>query len=61
MAVDAVRLLTLCREIESTPHDMLRELNREDLLILSRELKALRQEIDKVLFRIAFVDEQQLN
>ena len=48
-------------EIEETPHEGLRTLDRETLLATQKVLNALKQEVDRTLLRLAFVDEQQLN
>jgi hypothetical protein len=61
MPVDPLRLLALCREIDETPYDDLLTLDREGLIVLLKELKALKKEVDRTLLRLAFVDEQQLN
>jgi hypothetical protein len=58
MPVDSMRLLAI---IEETPHDGLRTLDRETLLATQKVLRALKQEVDRTLLRLAFVDEQQLN
>jgi hypothetical protein len=58
MPVDPMRLLAI---IEETPHDGLRTLDRETLLATQKVLRALKQEVDRTLLRLAFVDEQQLN
>jgi len=57
-AVDSMRLLAI---IEETPHDSLRMLDRETLLATQKALRALKQEVDRTLLRLAFVDEQRLN
>jgi hypothetical protein len=61
MPTDPIRLLTLCEEIEETPHDRLREMDRETLLGVQKALRELKQKIDRTLLRLAFVDERQLN
>jgi hypothetical protein len=58
---DPIRLLTLCEEIEETPHDRLREMDRETLLGIQKSLRELKQKVDRTLLRLAFVNEQQLN
>jgi hypothetical protein len=58
MPVDPLRLLAI---FDQTPHDGLRTLDRETLLATQKVLKALKQEVDRTLLRLAFVDEQQLN
>ncbi len=61
MPVDPTRILSIIREIEQTPHDALKEMDRELLLSIRRTLEEHRREVDKVLLRLSFVDEQQLN
>ena len=51
MPVDAIRLLAISREIEQTPHDGLRLLDRETLLATQKVLKALKMEVDRTLLR----------
>jgi hypothetical protein len=58
MPVDPLRLLAI---IDETPHEGLRALDRETLLATRKVLGALKQEVDRTLLRLAFVDEQQLN
>lgn len=55
------RLLTLCEEIEGTPHERLLEMDRETLLGIQKSLRELKQKVDRTLLRLAFVDERQLN
>jgi hypothetical protein len=60
--VDPTRILAIIREIEQTPQDALKEMDRELLLSIKQTLAAHRREVDKVLLRLNFVnDEQKLN
>jgi hypothetical protein len=52
MPVDPIRLLAICREIEETPHDGLRSLDRETLLATQTILKALKKDVDRTLLRL---------
>lgn len=61
MPVDPSRLLSFIREIDQTPHDALKEFDRELLIAIRRELVAHKREVDKVVLRLSFVDEQQLS
>lgn len=61
MPTDAIRLLKFCQEIEETPHDKLREIDRETLLGIRPSLLELKRQVDRTLLRLSFVDEQQLN
>jgi hypothetical protein len=61
MPADPIRLLKFCQEIEETPHDKLREMDRETLLGIQKSLRELKQQVDRTLLRLAFVNEQQLN
>lgn len=56
-----VKLLARCREIDETPYEDLVKLDRERLIVLRRDPKALKKEVDRALLRTAFVDEQQLS
>ena len=58
MPVDPLRLLAIIGE---TPHEGLRTLDRETLLATQKVLRALKQEVDRALLRLAFVEEKQLN
>jgi hypothetical protein len=51
----------MCEEVEASPHDKLREIDRETLLRMQSEIRALKRRVDRALLRLAFVDEQQLN
>lgn len=61
MPVDPTHILSIIRELEQTPHDALKEMDRELLLSIRQTLQEHKREVDKVLLRLAFVDEQQLN
>ncbi len=61
MPIDPTRIFAIIREIEQTPHDELREMDRELLLSIRQTLQEHKREVDKVLLRLAFVDGQQLN
>lgn len=62
MPPDPIRVLTMCEEIEASPHDRLREIDRETLLRMQSDLRALKKRVDRALLRLSFVDEQkQLN
>lgn len=61
MTIDATRLLSVIREIEQMPQDELKELDRKLLLSIKLTLQLHKSEVDKILSRLAFLDEQQLN
>ncbi len=61
MPIDPTRIFAIIREIERTPHDELKEMDRELLLSIRQTLQEHKREVDKVLLRLAFVDEKQLN
>ncbi|MFA5955062.1 hypothetical protein [Hyphomicrobium sp.] len=61
MPIDQTRIFAIIREIEQTPHDELKDMDRELLLSIRQTLQEHKREVDKVLLRLAFVDEQQLN
>jgi hypothetical protein len=61
MPADPVRLLQLCQEIDTTPHDRLREIDRETLQGIRASLLELKRQVDRTLLRLSFVEEQQLN
>jgi hypothetical protein len=53
--------LQLCQEIDTTPHDRLREIDRETLQGIRASLLELKRQVDRTLLRLSFVEEQQLN
>lgn len=61
MPVDPALILSIIRELEQTSPDALKEMDRELLLSIKQTLQAHKREVDRVLLRLAFVDEQQLN
>lgn len=61
MPTDPIRLLKFCQEIEETPHDRLRDMDREILLGVRASLLELKRQVDRTLLRLSFVDEQRLN
>lgn len=61
MPADPTRLLKFCQEIEVTPHNMLREMDREMLLGVRASLQDLKRQVDRTLLRLSFVEEQRLN
>lgn len=61
MLADPIRLLRFCEEIEETPHDRLREMDRETLLGVRASPVELERQVDRTLLRLSFVDEQQSN
>lgn len=44
---DPIRLLKFCQEIEETPHDRLREMDRETLLGVRASLLELKRQVDR--------------
>ena len=61
MPTDPLRLLKFCQEIEETPHDRLREMDRETLLGIKASLQDVKRQLERTLLRLSFVDEQLLN
>jgi hypothetical protein len=61
MATKLHRLIALCRKIQSVSDEALHELDRASLLVVRQELQDLKQDIDKILGRLTFIDEQQLH
>lgn len=61
MPIHPIRLLELCDEIEATPHNRLKELDREKLQCIRASLRTLKQRVDKTLLRLAFVADRQTN
>lgn len=61
MPIDPTRILSILTELEQTSPDALKEMDRELLLSIKKTLQEHRREIDKMLLRLSFVDQQQLN
>jgi hypothetical protein len=61
MPSNPLTLLNLCRAIEQTSADSLKEIDRETLLATQKALKALKRDVDRTLLRLSFLDEQSLN
>lgn len=61
MPIDPTRILSIIRELDQTSPDDLKEMDRELLLSIRQTLQEHRRQVDKVLLRLAFVDEQKLN
>ncbi len=61
MPVDPTRLISFIREIDQTPHDALKDFDRELLMAIRLELMAHKREVDNAVLRLSFVDEQQVN
>lgn len=58
---DPTRILSIIRELEQTSPDTLKDMDRELLLSIKRTLEKHKRDVDKVLLRLALLDEQQLN
>jgi hypothetical protein len=56
-----LRMLALCRKIQSVPDETLRELDRTSLLVVKLELQALDREIELILARLKFLDDLHPN
>jgi hypothetical protein len=61
MPDNPLTLLNLCRAIEQTPADNLKEIDRETLLKTQKALKALKRDVDRTLLKLSFLDAQSLN
>ena len=61
MPDNPLTLLNLCRAIERTPADNLKEIDRETLLKTQKALKALKRDVDRTLLKLSFLDAQSLN
>jgi hypothetical protein len=59
--IDPKRILAIISEIEQTPSDALKEMDRELLISMRGILLKHRREVDEALLRLAFIDDQQLN
>jgi hypothetical protein len=61
MATKLHRLIALCRKIQCVWDEALHELDRGSLLVVRQELQDLKQDIDKILARLTFIDEHPLH
>lgn len=61
MPSDPRRILEIIYELGQSSPDALKEMDRDLLLSIRKTLLDHRREIDKVLLRLSFVDEQKLN
>jgi len=59
--MDPARIVSILGELKQTPNDELKELDRELLLSIRQTLQDHKREVDKMLLRLSFIDEQQLN
>ncbi|MFA5955080.1 hypothetical protein [Hyphomicrobium sp.] len=55
---NSITLLNICRAIEQTPDEGLMAIERDALVATRKALRALRQEVDRALLRLAILDEQ---
>ena len=53
MSVDPNRLLTFCRAVEETADAGLMLFDRQDLLATIENLEALKQDVERAIFRLA--------
>lgn len=61
MPTNPLTLLNVCRAIEQTSADSLKEIDRETLLKTQKALKALKRDVDRTLLKLSFLDAQSLN
>ena len=61
MAIDPTRILSILQELEQSPHDELKNMDRELLLSIKQMLQDHKQLVDKMLLHLSFLDEQRLN
>ncbi len=61
MPIDPARILAIVHELELTSADDLKEMDRELLLSIRRTVEELKRDVDKILLRLSFLDEQKLN
>lgn len=51
-----LRIIALCRKIQETPDEALRELDRVSLIVVREELFRLQREIETIISRLKFID-----
>lgn len=61
MPSDPTRVLAIIYELDQSSPDALKEMDRELLFSIRKTLQEHKREVDKLLLRLAFVDEQRLN
>ncbi len=61
MPADPTRILSLLKEIKQTPIYALEGLDRELLIKVRATLREHKREVDRMLLRLSFLDEQRLN
>jgi hypothetical protein len=59
MPISSERVLVLCEEIDEQPVDRLREMDREILLNVRSSLSDLAARVDRMILRLAFLDENR--
>jgi hypothetical protein len=55
---NSITLLNICRVIEQTPDEGLLAIDRDALAATTKALKALRQEVERTLQRLARIDRE---
>jgi hypothetical protein len=61
MPADATRILAILGEMEGATSEGLRQMDRDLIQSIRDVLRAHRIEVDKVLLKLAFVMDQQIN
>jgi hypothetical protein len=61
MPADATRILAILGEMEAATSEGLRQMDRDLIQSIRDVLRAHRIEVDKVLLKLAFVMDQQIN
>ncbi|CCB66481.1 protein of unknown function [Hyphomicrobium sp. MC1] len=56
MEASLLRIIALCRKIQKTPDEVLRELDRVSLIVVREELLRLQREIEAIVSRLKFID-----
>ena len=55
MEASLLRIIALCRKIQESPDEELRELDRVSLIVVREELLRLQREIETVVSRLNFI------
>jgi hypothetical protein len=61
MPIDPTRILSILQELEQTREDELKDFDRELLVAIKRTLEDHKRQVDRMLLRLSFIDEQTLN
>jgi hypothetical protein len=56
MEANLLRIIAVCRKLQSTTDEALRELDRVSLIVIREELRRIHREIETIISRLSFLD-----